>query len=94
MKIAPVADIKARFSSYLDQCEESPIIVTKNGRPVALLVSIQEEEELERMVLAHTPKFRQLLAAAEERIRQKGGIKHQDFWKRVKSRKKAAAKNR
>lgn len=80
MKIAPVAEVKAHFSSYLEQCEDGPIIVTKNGRPVAVLVSVSEQDELERLVLAHTPKFRRLLDAAERRIRQTGGIKHEDFW--------------
>ena len=83
MKIAPVAEVKAHFSSYLEQCEDGPIIVTKNGRPVAVLVSVLEEDELERFVLAHTPRFRRLLDAAEKRIRQTGGIKHKSFWKSV-----------
>ena len=46
MKIAPVAEIKARFSSYLKQSERGPVIVTKNGRPVAVLVSVTDEDEL------------------------------------------------
>ena len=83
MKIAPVAEVKAHFSSYLEQCEDGPIIVTKNGRPVAVLVSVPEEDELERLVLAHTPRFRRLLDAAEQRIQQTGDIKHEDFWKLV-----------
>ena len=84
MKIAPVAEIKARFSSYLEQCERGPVIVTKNGRPVAVLLSVNDEDELERLVLAHTPRFRKLLDAAEERIKTEGGIRHKDFWARVK----------
>jgi prevent-host-death family protein len=84
MKIAPVAEIKARFSSYLEQCERGPVIVTKNGRPVAVLVSVTDEDELERLVLAHTPRFRKILEAAESRIKGKGGIRHKDFWASVK----------
>ena len=80
MKIAPIAEIKARFSKYLEHCEEGPIIVTKNGRPTAVLVSIPDEDELERFILAYTPKFRQLLDSAFERIKKQGGIKHKDFW--------------
>lgn len=68
MKIAPVAEVKARFSAYLERCQDGPVIVTKNGRPVAVLISILEDDELERLVLAHTPRFRRLLDAAEQRI--------------------------
>ena len=85
MKIAPVAEIKARFSSYLEQCERGPVIVTKNGRPVAVLLSVSDEDELERLVLAHTPRFRRLLDAAERRIETEGGIRHKDLWAKAKN---------
>jgi len=80
VKIASVADVKAHFNSYIERCEDGPVIVTKNGRPVAVLISALEDEELERLILAHTPRFRRLLDAAEQRIQQTGGIAHEDFW--------------
>ena len=36
MRIASVADVKAKFSGYLNASEQGPIVVTKNGRPVAM----------------------------------------------------------
>jgi prevent-host-death family protein len=83
MKIAPVADIKARLSSYIDQVATGPVIITRNGRPVAALVAITDEDELERLVIAHTPRLRQLLNDAAERIKQGGGIPHDEFWRQV-----------
>jgi prevent-host-death family protein len=83
MKIAPVADIKARLSSYLEQIEQGPVIITKNGRPVAALVAITDDDELERLVMAHTPRLRQLLDKAAERIKRDGGIPHDEFWQQV-----------
>ena len=80
MKIVPVAEVKSRFSAYLELCQEAPVIVTKNGRPVAVLLSILEDDDLERLILAHTPKFRRLLDAAEQRIQETGGIGHGDLW--------------
>lgn len=83
MKIAPVAEVKARFSHYLEQCAEGPVVVTKNGRPTAVLVAISDDAELERLILAHTPRFAALLEKAEKRIRKSGGIKHKAFWQAV-----------
>ena len=80
MKIASVADIKTHFSAYIEKCKDGPVIVTRRGRPVAVLVSILEDDELERFILAHTPRFRRLLDAAEERIQRTGGVEHDDFW--------------
>jgi len=81
MKIAPVTEVKTRFSAYLERCQDGPVIVTKNGRPVAVLISILEDDDLERLVLAYTPRFRRLLDAAEQRIQQTGGVRHEEFWK-------------
>jgi len=83
MKIAPVADIKARLSSYLEQVENGPVIITRNGRPVAALVAITDDDELERLVMTHTPRLRRLLNNAAERIQQEGGIAHDEFWRQV-----------
>ncbi|HID29593.1 MAG TPA: type II toxin-antitoxin system Phd/YefM family antitoxin [Desulfobacterales bacterium] len=84
MNIAPVAEGKGHFSTYLKRCEEGPVIITRNGRPVAVLIAALEEE-LERLVPAHTPKFRRLLDAARERIQQRGGVEHEDFWQSVET---------
>ena len=83
MKIAPVADVKARFSAYLKESEEGPVIVTRNGRPVAVLISMEDEEELERIILAYSPKFQSLLEKSKTQIQDRGGIPHKDFWKEV-----------
>jgi prevent-host-death family protein len=86
MKIAPVADVKARFSAYLKESEEGPVIVTRNGKPVAVLISMEDEEELERIILAYSPKFQSLLEKSRKQIQERGGIQHRDFWKEVEGR--------
>jgi hypothetical protein len=48
MKIASVADIKARFSA---------------------------------LILAYSPRLRNILEAARQRIRAGAGIDHEDFWR-------------
>ena len=45
MKIAPVAELKAQFSAYLKSSTEGPIVVTRHGKPVAVLLSIEDEDE-------------------------------------------------
>ena len=80
MKIAPIADVKAKFSSYVKHSQKSPVVITKNGKAVAVLLAVSDEDELERLLLAHSVKFQALLNAAEQRIRETGGIPHEDFW--------------
>lgn len=55
MKIASVADVKARFSSFLRESKKGPVIVTRNGKPVGVLLPMEDEEEIERLLLAYSP---------------------------------------
>jgi prevent-host-death family protein len=87
MKIAPVADVKAHFSSYLKESERGPIIVTRNGKPVAVLIAMEDEEELERIILAYSPKFQSILKKGRKEIREGRGVSHGNFWKDVEAEK-------
>jgi prevent-host-death family protein len=100
MKIASVAEVKAQFSAYLKESEHGPVIVTRNGRPVAALLAVRDEEELERLILANSARLRSILEKAREQIRAGEGLGHEEFWREVeenepgkgslKSRKKTA----
>lgn len=80
MKIASVAAVKAKLSGYIKASKAGPVIVTKNGKPVAVLLSMQDEDEIERLLMAYSPKLQRILQAAERQIREGKGIKHEDFW--------------
>jgi prevent-host-death family protein len=84
MKVAPVAELKAQLSAYLKSSTEGPIVVTRHGKPVAVPLSIDDEDELERLVLTYTPKSQGILEAAREQIRATGGTGHEDFWQGMK----------
>src|SRR5438132_12037846 len=96
MKIASVADVKARLSAYLKESQEGPVVITRNGKAVAVLLAVTDEDELERLVLAHSPKFQALLDKSRRQIEETGGIPHDVFWREVKGegRKSAEKTNR
>src|SRR6266853_6880697 len=85
MKIASVADVKARLSSYLKASVTGPVVVTRNGKAVAVLLGVEDDDELERLLLAHSRKLRAILDAADRRIEEGAGIGHDEFWKKVES---------
>jgi prevent-host-death family protein len=85
MKIASVADVKARLSAYLKESQNGPVVVTRNGKAVAVLLAVTDDDELERLVLAHSPKFQALLDRSRRQIEETGGIPHDDFWRQVKA---------
>src|SRR2546425_10515460 len=91
MKIASVADVKARLSAYLKETEEGPVVVTRNGKAVAVLLAVTDDDELERLVLAHSPKFQALLDKSRRQIEETGGIPHEQFWREVEAESRATA---
>ena len=79
MKIASIADVKAHFSTFLKDSKKGPVVVTRNGRPAAVLLSV--EDELDRLAMAYSPKFQKILNLARRQIKEHRGIPHDDFWK-------------
>ena len=57
MKIAPIAEIKAKFSAYLEESQKGPVLVTKNGKPMAVILAVTDERQLWRLLLEHGPKI-------------------------------------
>ncbi len=50
---------------------------------MGVLLAIDDEEELERLILAYSPRLRTILDAARQRIRAGGGIRHEDLWREL-----------
>ena len=85
MKIASVAEVKAHLSSYLKASSSGPVVVTRNGASVAVILGVSDDEELERLLLAHSRKLGAILDAADRRVEQGAGIEHDEFWQQVES---------
>ena len=86
MKIAPLAEVKDRLSAYIDATRESAIVVTRNGKPVALLTPILEDDDLDSLLLTHDRRFTRLLARARERVRAGRYLTNEQFWRELRRR--------
>lgn len=53
MRSIAALQAKNRFGELLDAAQREPVTIEKHGRPVAVLVSAKEYEELEAMKLAN-----------------------------------------
>jgi prevent-host-death family protein len=85
MKIASIAEVKAHLSTFVKESATRPVVVTRNGKAVAMLVGVENDEELERLLLSHSPKLRAILDAAESRIDRGEGLSHDEFWRQVEA---------
>ena len=95
MRIAPLADVKARLSAYVDECgADGPIVITRNGKAVAVLLVPNNDDDLERLLLERSPRFQAMLNRSRQSIKEGEGLSEEDFWKAVRKRaqeRKAAA---
>jgi prevent-host-death family protein len=83
MKIASLADVKAKLSEYVRASGQSPVVITRSGKAVAAIIPLAEDEDLERLMLGYSPRLRSILAAARARMRQGQGIPHERFWRQL-----------
>ncbi len=69
MKIASVAEVKDQLSAFLKASEAGPVVVTRNGKAVAMIVAVQDDDEVERLLMAHSPRLQAILEASRKQIR-------------------------
>jgi len=53
---------------------------------------VRDDEELERLVLAHSARLRAILETARQQIREGEGISHKDFWQEMDEKKPGKGK--
>ncbi len=56
MKVIPAAEAKTNFGALLDSAQREPVTISKKGRLVAVMMSVQEYEEHEALKLEHLRK--------------------------------------
>ena len=65
MRTMSAKDAKNHFGELLLEAQKAPVTIEKNGRPVAVLLSIEEYEAAEKMKLE---RLRSMIAEADDAI--------------------------
>ncbi len=85
MKVATQNEVAADFAGYVKATKQGPVVVTAEGKPVAVLLRSDGEDDLERLLMGHSPRLQAILEAARKRFRQGRGIPHETFWQKVEA---------
>jgi prevent-host-death family protein len=84
MRIASLADVKTRFSAYIDSCKTNgPVVITRNGKAVAVLITPLNDDDLESILLARSARFQTMLEKSRQSIRAGKGLSEEEFWNSV-----------
>ncbi len=92
MKTVSAAKIAAQFNDYLEASREEPVLVTRNGKPVAVLFAVENQDEAEKLAQGRMRSLRSILQEAHEQIQQGAGIPHDQFWREVEQSRRAKRK--
>jgi len=52
---------------------------------VAVIVGIQDEDEIERLLMAYSPRLQAILAASRKQIHEGDVLNHEEFWAEVEA---------
>ncbi len=94
MKVASQDEVAAHFAEYVKATKKGPVVVTRKGKPVAVLLRSESEDDVERLLMGHSPKLQSILEAARKRFRAGRGIPHESFWKEVEAENAGKSKKR
>ena len=73
MKVENIKEVKARFNRIVSELPtEGSVIITRNGRPCAVLMPITKETDLEIVALSQNKRFWNLYDAAVEKANKEG----------------------
>ena len=89
MKTASAAKIAAQFNDYLEASRDQPVLITRNGKPVAVLLVVQDKAEAEQLAGGRSRSLRSIFEEAHEQIQAGGGIPRDQFWREVEQSRRA-----
>lgn len=63
MKVLAMREAKAGFSAALDEAQHERVLITRNGKPSAIVIGV-EGREFEDVMLMSNPKFWEMIEAS------------------------------
>jgi antitoxin (DNA-binding transcriptional repressor) of toxin-antitoxin stability system len=75
MKTVPLEKVQARLGEYVAASAKHPVLILRDGEPVAMLVGLERKEH------GSPIKLREVLKRAWKDYEEHGGIPHEQFWK-------------
>src|SRR5712692_732826 len=69
MKKVPLSEVKDDLSHYVELSAAEEIVITRHGRPAAVIIGFKDEDDWFDYRLENDPRFLQRIAQAREDVR-------------------------
>lgn len=79
MKEVALSDVKDDLSRYLRLAEKEEIVITRHGKPAAVLIGFKSEDDWFDYRLENDPRFLRRVLKARESIRAGRGVRLEDI---------------
>ena len=93
MKTVSAAKFAAEFNDYLEASLQQPVLITRNGKPVAMLLAVHDKANAEQLA-GRARSLRSVFQEAHEQLEKGGGIPHDQFWQEVAQNRRAQGRAR
>jgi len=98
LKKVPLSEVKDDLSRYVQLAAREEIVVTRHGRPAAVLIGFEDDDDWFDYQLEHDPRFIARMEAARRSIAEGRGIRIEDVRARLgdaaKPRRRTSASRR
>jgi prevent-host-death family protein len=89
MKSVSAARVAAQFDEYLAASREQPVLVTRNGKPVAVLLAVRNKAQAKQAAEGRCRSLQSIFQEAHLQLQKGGGIPHDQFWAQVEESRRA-----
>ena len=82
MRSTSIAEFKARLGTYLGLLAKGPLVVTRHGRPRAVVLPVPADpEDLDGLLIGFDPRFWEMI----DRSDRAKAIPEDEFWRRAEA---------
>ena len=80
MKIENIREVKAKLNQVVTELPKTgSVVITKNGKPCAVLLPVTEETDLEALLLSQNKRFWELFDKSVKSGEQRGWTRLEDL---------------
>jgi prevent-host-death family protein len=92
VKTVEMAQATASLSDYARKARKETLIVTRRGKPVAVLMPVDSSTDLENLIVTTHPTFQAIMERSEVRYKTEGGLSTKQVRARLAARRQAGRK--
>lgn len=83
MRTFTIAEARENLDMLVHESGNEAVLITENGKPLAILSLITDPSDMERLKMTHSPQLQEILANSRRQIQEGKGIPADEFWRQM-----------